>query len=104
MEYIDTTYLDNLEGKMGVGSTTVLIGSSVPSLPLCLIPQRNTSMGVHNNRLLDEKTIFVETCHIPLGVSKGDLIDLIGVEPDLTLSTFEYKYCKALLQSAVLLL
>eukprot|EP00957_Ditylum_brightwellii_P048459 3677067-Ditylum_brightwellii.AAC.1 len=39
---------------------------------------------------------FMETCYVPAGVSKGDLIGLIGVQSDLTLSTFEDRCCKAL--------
>eukprot|EP00957_Ditylum_brightwellii_P077948 5924538-Ditylum_brightwellii.AAC.1 len=47
----------------GVVSTATLTGSSVSSLVLCLIPQSNTGMGVHNDGLLDDETTFVETCH-----------------------------------------
>eukprot|EP00957_Ditylum_brightwellii_P138057 10525350-Ditylum_brightwellii.AAC.1 len=36
---------------------------------------------------------FMETCYIPAGVSKGDLI---GVRSDLALSTIEDRCCKAL--------
>eukprot|EP00957_Ditylum_brightwellii_P198618 15137896-Ditylum_brightwellii.AAC.1 len=95
MEDMDTTYSDNFKGKVRIGSTTTLTGSSVSYFPLCLIPQSNAGTGVHINRHLDDETIFVETCYIPVGVSKGDLI---GVQPDLTLSTFEEIYRKALLK------
>eukprot|EP00957_Ditylum_brightwellii_P116360 8875575-Ditylum_brightwellii.AAC.1 len=55
-------------------------------------------MGVHNNRPLDDETIFVEACYVSVRVSKGDFIDLIGVQPNLMLSTFEDRCCKALLE------
>eukprot|EP00957_Ditylum_brightwellii_P168279 12810677-Ditylum_brightwellii.AAC.1 len=78
MQGIDTMHPDNFEGKTGIISTVMLSSSSVLSLPPCLIPQSNTGTGVHNDGLLDDETIFVETCYVPAGVSKGDLIDLIG--------------------------
>jgi len=59
---------------VGVGSTATLIGSCVPSLPLCLIPQCNKGVGVHNNGLLDDETIFVETCYVPAGASNFALL------------------------------
>eukprot|EP00957_Ditylum_brightwellii_P186349 14188508-Ditylum_brightwellii.AAC.1 len=57
-EDTDTMHPDNFEGKTSVDSTVMLTGSSVLSLPLCLIP--NTGAKVHNNRLLDDETIFME--------------------------------------------
>eukprot|EP00957_Ditylum_brightwellii_P103064 7854215-Ditylum_brightwellii.AAC.1 len=55
-------------------------------------------MGVHNTRLLDDETIFAEMCYVPVGVNKRDLIDLIGVQPDLTLPLFEDRCYKVLLE------
>lgn len=42
-----------------------------------------TSLGVHNNVLLGDKTILDELAHVLTAVGVGDLILLVGVEPDL---------------------
>eukprot|EP00957_Ditylum_brightwellii_P148410 11298964-Ditylum_brightwellii.AAC.1 len=59
-EDTDIMHPDNVEEKMGVGSTATLISSSMLYLPLYLIPQSNMGVGVHNDGLLDDETIFLE--------------------------------------------
>jgi hypothetical protein len=62
----------------------------MPSLPLGLVSEVHAGPRVHNNGLLDNKTITVEARNVPARVGQRDLIDLVGVEPDLALSAFEH--------------
>ena len=75
-----------------------MLRTGVSSLPLGLIPQGNSCARVDNSGLLDDETITVKASDIATRVSEGNLVDLVGVEPDLALSTFEDVCCQALLQ------
>jgi len=59
------------------------------ALPLRFISKRNPSTRVHDGWLFDDQTVAVVTSNIAAGVGKGDLADLIRVEPDLSLTAFE---------------
>ena len=59
------------------------------SLPLGLIPKSNPSTRMNNSRLLDDVSITLKTGDVTTRVGEGDLVDLIGVEPDFPLSAFE---------------
>ena len=39
--------------------------------------------------LLDDKTVAVEAGNVAAGVGQGDLVDFVGVEPDLALTALE---------------
>ena len=68
------------------------------SLSLGLIPEGNAGTGVDDGGLLDDETIAVEAGDIAAGVGQRDLVDLIGVEPDLALTALEDVGRKALLE------
>lgn len=59
------------------------------SLPLSLVSEGNSSTRVYNGGLLEDKSITLKTSNVATGVRKGDLVHLVGVEPDLLLSAFE---------------
>jgi len=52
-----------------------------------------------NYWFLNDKTVSVQFCNIPAGVSKGDFVDFIWIQPNLVLSAFQHVGCQALLQS-----
>jgi hypothetical protein len=72
--------------------------TSVTTLALGFISQRNASTGVDNSRLLDDQTITVKTGNVAARVGKSNLVDFIGVKPDLALSAFQYIGREALLE------
>ena len=55
-----------------------------------------TSTGVHNSGLLDHEAILHELADVLTRVGVGDLVDFIGVEPDLSLSTLEHGGSKSM--------
>lgn len=61
--------------------------TSMSSLPLSLVPDGNSGTGVYNNWLLDDESITMKTRDVTAGVGKRDLVNLIGVKPDLLLPT-----------------
>ena len=71
----------------------------VSSLALSLVAKRNTRSRMHDCRLLDNQTVTVQLGNIPAGVGKGNLVDFIGVEPNLALTTLEHRCGQTLLQS-----
>ena len=68
------------------------------SLPLGLISDTHTVARVHNSGLLHDKTILLQSGDVAPGVGQRNLVNLIGVEPNLALSALEHGSGKALLQ------
>ena len=68
------------------------------TLSLGLISQLNASTRVHDGRLLDDKTITVQTVDVAARVGQGNLVDFIGIQPNLALSAFQYGSGEALLK------
>ena len=60
------------------------------TLPLGLIPQSNSRAGVDNRGFLYDEAVLVKAGDIAAGIGKLDLIDFVGVKPDLSLTTFEH--------------
>lgn len=56
---------------------------------------------VHSNGLADDKTILHKATDVLAGVGVGDFVDLIGVEPDLSLSALENCRREAFLQAQI---
>lgn len=72
--------------------------TSVASLPLGLVSDTHTVTRVHNRGLLHDKTILLQPGDVAPGVGQRNLVNLIGVEPNLALSALEHGSGKALLQ------
>lgn len=110
-----------------VAQTQSALGCSAPSLgSLCAIPRHSgflstlpltettvstdsaggvqfpsTRTGVHSDGLADDEAIGDEFADGLAGVGVGDLVDLVGVEPDLALSATDNGRRKALLGTEV---
>lgn len=72
--------------------------TSVPSLTLGFVTKLNAGPRVHNGRLLNDQTVAVQLGNVASRVGEHNLIDLIGVQPDLALSALEDGSGEALLQ------
>mmetsp|Transcript_25896 Transcript_25896/g.64115 ORF Transcript_25896/g.64115 Transcript_25896/m.64115 type:complete len:264 (-) Transcript_25896:33-824(-) len=70
----------------------------MPSLALRLSPCVGASPRVHFLRLLNDKAVLDQLADVLARIGHGDLVDLIRVEPDLSLATFEHGRRQALLQ------
>ena len=70
----------------------------MPSLPLGLIAEGDASPGVDDGRLLDDQTVLGKAGDVAAAVGQRDLIDLVGVEPDLALAALEDVGREALLE------
>lgn len=68
------------------------------TLSLGLISQLNASTRVDNGRLLNDKTITVQTVDVAARVGQGNLVDFIGIQPNLALSAFQYGSGETLLK------
>ena len=51
----------------------------------------NIEPGVDSNRLLDDKTILDELADVLARVGVGDLVNLIGVQPDLKKKSWDWE-------------
>ena len=56
-----------------------------------------TNTGMDSDRLLDHKTIIDKFADVLPGVGIGDLIDFIGIKPDLVPAAFHNRSGQALL-------
>lgn len=61
----------------------------------------STGTRVHGDWLADDEAIGDELADGLAGVGVGDLVNLVGVEPDLALAAAEDISCEALLSSQV---
>jgi len=82
----DTTHPKDLHRETCVGSTLTLSDSSVSSLPLSLVSDGNSGTGMYNNWLLNDESITMKTGDVTTGIGKRNLVNLIGVKPDLLLT------------------
>jgi hypothetical protein len=82
----------------GILGTFPLSHASVPALPprLCILP--HAGPGVHSNGLLDDEAVLDKLADILPRVGVGDLVDLIGVEPDLVFAALHDRSGQPLLQ------
>jgi len=72
--------------------------TSVATLSLCFVSQRNSRTRVYNSGLLNDKTITVKARNVSTGIGKGNFVDFIGVQPNLALTAFQDGGCEALLK------
>ena len=70
----------------------------MPSLSLGLVAEGNAGTGVDHGGLLDDETILGKTGDVAAAVGQRDLVDLVGVEPDLALTALEDVGREALLE------
>ena len=77
--------------------TFPLSHAGVPSLPPCLGVLPDPRPRVHGHRLLDHKTILDQLADILPGVGIGNLVDLVGIEPDLVAAALHHRSGEPLL-------
>jgi hypothetical protein len=74
---------------LSIGSTLPFPYAHMPALPSGQGVFWAASPGMDNHRFLDDQPIFDQLPDLLLGVGLGDFIGLIGVQPDLLLTTVE---------------
>ena len=73
----------------GIGGTLPLSETTVATNPSGEVQLTRTGTRVHGDGLSDDEAIGNELADRLAGVGIGDLVDLIGVEPNLALTTAE---------------
>merc|ERR1712215_221352 len=79
----------DLHGHTSVGRTLALSGASVSALAASDRVLAHTSTRVHSDGLADDEAILDQLADVLAGISVGDLICLVGIEPNLVLATFK---------------
>lgn len=92
---------DDLGGHTGLGGTVTLTVTGVATLTLGLMTLTDAVAGVGDLGLADDETVLDELTDVLAGVGIGDLLDLVRVKPDLTLTTLHDASGKALLTGKV---
>jgi len=69
--------------------TFPLAKTSMSALPARLGVLAYPRPGMHGHRFLDDETVLDELANVLPGVGIGDLVDLIGIQPDLVAATFQ---------------
>lgn len=82
-----TAHPEDLAGHTSIGSTLALTGTTVSALPSSKVEVAGTRSGVLGHGLSDDETIGDELSDRLARVGVGDLAGLVGVEPDLALTT-----------------
>eukprot|EP00008_Paramoeba_atlantica_P014799 CAMPEP_0201477146 /NCGR_PEP_ID=MMETSP0151_2-20130828/2224_1 /ASSEMBLY_ACC=CAM_ASM_000257 /TAXON_ID=200890 /ORGANISM="Paramoeba atlantica, Strain 621/1 / CCAP 1560/9" /LENGTH=642 /DNA_ID=CAMNT_0047857771 /DNA_START=42 /DNA_END=1971 /DNA_ORIENTATION=- len=90
---------NNLGGKASITSTPALTNTGVAPLTLSFMETVHSRTRVDSLRLSDDITVLDQLPDILSGVGNRDIIDLIGVEPDLFLTTTQNRGGEPLLQS-----
>jgi hypothetical protein len=60
----------------------------VSSLALGFIAKLNAGARVNDVGLLDDGFVLDELANVSAAVGKGDLIDIVGIQPDLATTAF----------------
>ncbi|GMT04491.1 hypothetical protein PENTCL1PPCAC_26665, partial [Pristionchus entomophagus] len=92
---------DHLLGHTSILGSETLTSARVTNLAASLSELAGAVARVHSDGLADDETILHQTTDVLAGVGIGDLVDLIGVEPDLSLSALEYGRREAFLQAQI---
>ena len=88
----------NFEWHARIGGTLALTLARVAALGFGLIAGTDAAAGVHDLRLANDETIFVQLADILARVGHGDVVDLIRVEPDLALAALKHGCREAFLK------
>ena len=70
-------------GGSGILGTLPLSKASVSALPTRLVVLAHARPGVDSDRLLDDETILNQLADVLARVGVGNLIDLVGIQPNL---------------------
>jgi len=91
----------NLTGHTGISGTLALTVTHVATSTLGSSVLANTETRVRNLGLADDQTILNELANVLARVGVGDLVGFIGIEPNLSLATFEDAGGESLLAAKV---
>jgi len=91
----------NLRGHTGIGGTLALTITGVTASATSILEITGSAARVHGIRLLDDKSVRDQLADGLARVGVGDLVHLIGVQPDLSLSAVHDGRSKTLLGSEV---
>lgn len=92
---------EDLRGHTGVGGTLSLTVATVSAFSSGEVQLAGSGSRVHGDGLADDEAIGDELSDRLARVGVGDLVLLIGVEPDLALAAADDRRGKALLSSQV---
>jgi len=82
-ENAHASHPEQLLRHAGILRTLPLTVPGVTALPSGLGVLANAGSGVDGDRLLDDQTVVDQLADVLARVSVGNLVDLVGVEPDL---------------------
>jgi len=88
-----------LDGHTGVGGTLSLSGAGMTTLSASEGVLARASARVNGLGLLNDQTILDQTTDVLTGVGIGDLVDFIGIHPDLVPPALEDGGGKPFLQA-----
>jgi hypothetical protein len=92
---------EDLGGHTGVLGTLALTETTVATVAAGLVELTGAGTGVHGDGLADDEAIADELADSLAGVGVGDLVHLIGVEPNLALAAADHGGGEALLGAKV---
>uniref|UniRef100_A0A1L8EGN8 Uncharacterized protein n=2 Tax=Haematobia irritans TaxID=7368 RepID=A0A1L8EGN8_HAEIR len=93
-----TLHPQEFGGHTGIGCTLALTKTTVTALATSFSVFAYTITRVYNNGLLDDQTILDQFADVLAGVGVCDLINFIGIQPDLLLAASHYRGCQPLLK------
>ena len=98
---LNCMYGSNVLRHTGIGGTLALSEATVTTDSAGEVQLSGTGTGVHGDGLSDDEAIGDQLADGLAGVGVGDLVDLVGVEPDLALTAAEDIGREALLSKQV---
>lgn len=100
-EDAEAAHPENLAGHTGVGGTLPLTEATVTAIAAGEVQLTGTGPGVGGDGLADDEAVGNELADGLAGVGVADLVDLVGIEPDLVLATANDRGGQALLSTEV---
>merc|ERR1712054_183513 len=97
-EHTKATHPDDGLGHASILATNTPSSTSVTTLALSRQVLPDAEPGVNLLWLLDHQTILSELANIQAGIRHADLVDFIGVQPDLALSALQNRCRQSLLE------
>jgi hypothetical protein len=100
-EDAEAAHPEDLAGHTSVGGTLPLTETTVATIAASKVQLTGTGPGVGGDGLADDETIGDELADGLARVGVADLVDLVGIEPDLVLAAANDRGGQALLSTEV---
>eukprot|EP00286_Rhodomonas_abbreviata_P013350 CAMPEP_0181319304 /NCGR_PEP_ID=MMETSP1101-20121128/17494_1 /TAXON_ID=46948 /ORGANISM="Rhodomonas abbreviata, Strain Caron Lab Isolate" /LENGTH=261 /DNA_ID=CAMNT_0023426883 /DNA_START=49 /DNA_END=835 /DNA_ORIENTATION=+ len=97
-QHSQSAHPQDLEGHTRIGLTLALSEAGVSALGLGSHEPLVTGLGVDHIGLADDEPILDELADVLSAVGVSNLVGLVGVHPDLSLSALQHGSCQSLLQ------